>query len=216
MHDSNLFFSLDQFAHRSLWQNDKPVWHPLTLLKDYFHQMTTFKIEVEIPEGVFLKNPELISIGKGTIIEPGTYIKGPCVIGKNSHIAHGAYIREFTLCGNECSIGHSAEVKHSILLDKATAAHFSYAGDSILGNGVNLGAGVKCANVRLDKKNIMISFKDKKFDTGLRKLGAIIGDHTQIGCNSVLNPGTLVERESLILPLSNISHGYSSKKKVCQ
>lgn len=187
-----LFFSLESFAHRSLWKANEAVWHPLLILKKYLDAFTG-KIEVEIPQGVFLQNRERIFIGEGTIIEPGVFIQGPCVIGKGCTIRHGAYIREYVLCGNECQIGHSAEVKHSILLDKAAATHFTYVGDSILGNGANLGAGVKCANLRLDRQEVK---------EGLKKMGAIVGDRVQIGCNAVLNPGTLVGKESFAHPLT--------------
>jgi NDP-sugar pyrophosphorylase family protein len=198
------FFSLDDFVHKDLWQEGEPVWSALLLLTDYLNKKPSFKIEIPVPEGVFLENRELISIGKGTIIEPGVFIKGPCIIGENCVIRHGAYFRGFVICGNDCHIGHGTELKHSILLNRAAATHFVYVGDSILGSDVNLGAGVKCANLRLDRLAISIHVKKEKVKTGLRKLGAIIGDRTQIGCNSVLNPGTLIGRESFSYPLMTL------------
>jgi NDP-sugar pyrophosphorylase family protein len=200
MFDVNSFFSIAQFAHRSLWKEGAPVWSALVLLSKYLSEKNPCQIEIEIPEGVFLKRKELISIGKGTIIEPGVLIQGPCIIGNNCTIGHGAYIREGVICGDHCHIGHSSELKHSILLDRAAATHFTYVGDSILGNDVNLGAGVKCANLRLDRREISI----KKIETGLKKMGAIVGDRVQIGCNTVLNPGTLIGPESFAYPLTNI------------
>lgn len=141
------------------------------------------------------------------MIEPGVYIQGPCIIGKNCVIRHGAYIREGVICGDYCQIGHSAELKHSILLNHACATHFVYVGDSILGNEVNLGAGVKCANLRLDRSEVVVAWNGKRVKTGLKKLGAIVGDRVQIGCNCVLNPGTLIGKESFSHPLLNLS-GY--------
>jgi NDP-sugar pyrophosphorylase family protein len=202
--DAETFFSLESFAHGSLWQEGDAVWAPLHKLKEYLSKNNPCQIEIEIPQGVFLENRELISIGKGTIIEPGVFIKGPCIIGKNCHIRHGAYIREEVICGDFCQIGHSAELKHSILLEYAAATHFTYVGDSILGNHANLGAGVKCANLRLDRESVVIAFGGKKIDTGLKKFGAIVGERVQIGCNSVLNPGTLVGRECFAYPLTNL------------
>lgn len=198
----DLLFSLEHFSHKELWKGNFP-WSPLLYLEEYLkHQI--FQIEIPIPEHVFLENKTQISIGIGTTIEPGVYIKGPCIIGSHCQISHGAYIRENTLIGDHCHIGHSAEIKHSILLPRAAASHFCYVGDSILGNGVNLGAGVKCANLRLDRKEISITFENQKIPTGLKKFGALIGDFAQIGCNCVLNPGTLVGKESISFPLTNL------------
>jgi NDP-sugar pyrophosphorylase family protein len=200
------FFSLQRFAHKSLWKEGDPVWSPLLRLQDYL-KAQRFLIEVTIPAGVFLDRPEWISIGEGTIIEPGAYIQGPCVIGKRCVIRHGAYIRSDVICGDGCHIGHSTELKHSVLLDGASATHFVYVGDSILGNGINLGAGVKCANLRLDRREVGVVVGGNRLKTGLKKFGAIVGDRAQIGCNCVLNPGTLVGRESFALPLMNVK-GY--------
>ncbi len=202
-----LFFSLQRYAHKALWKEGEPVWSALSSLSDYLNGCALGKIEIKIPKGVHLENPESISIGKGTVIEPGVYIKGPCVIGKKCVIRHGAYLRESVVIGDFCAIGHSAELKHSILLDSANATHFVYVGDSILGNSVNLAAGVKCANVRLDKREVRFAFEGKKYETGLKKAGAILGDGVQIGCNCVLNPGTLVGKECVSYPLQNLS-GY--------
>lgn len=194
---------LKNFAHKELWKEDEPIWHPLLALDDYL-KSEVFKIKIEIPLGIFLKNPELISIESGTTIEPGVMIYGPCIIGKNCYIRHGAYIRENVILGDGCQIGHSAELKHSILLNGAAATHFTYVGDTILGNFVNLGAGVKCANLRIDRKEIAATYNGKLIETGLKKFGAIVGDFVQIGCNSVLNPGTIIGEESFAHPLSNI------------
>lgn len=201
--DVSEYFSLEAFQHRSLWKEGESVWSALLSINNYL-KAQEFLIEIEIPEGVYLQNAEKISIGKGTVIEPGVLIQGPCIIGKNCTIRHGAYIREEVIMGDGCQVGHSAEIKHSILLDRAAATHFVYAGDSILGNSVNLGAGVKCANLRFDRKEISIFFDGKKWRTGLKKLGAIIGDRTQIGCNCVLNPGCLVGKESFAHPLTSL------------
>lgn len=200
----NPFFSFETFAHKDLWEKDKPLWHPLLILDTYL-KAKTHKIDIEIPSNVFLENRALISIGKGTIIEPGVSIQGPCIIGKNCVIRHGAYLRGPLLFGDGCHIGHSAELKNSILLNYANATHFVYVGDSILGNGVNLGAGVKCANLRLDRKEVSVVLDGKKVKTGLKKFGALIGDRAQIGCNSVLNPGTLFGKESFSYPLISLS-----------
>jgi len=203
---AQLFFDLESFRHKALWADDTPVWSALHKLKIYLNNLE-YRIEIDIPAGVYLQNPHLISIGKGTVIEPGTLIQGPCIIGQDCTIRHGAYIREHVILGNRCSVGHATELKHSIILDEAAATHFVYIGDSIVGNGANLGAGVKCANLRLDRNEVTVQWENTKMQSGLKKFGAIIGDRVQIGCNSVLNPGTLIGKDSVCRPLVNVG-GY--------
>lgn len=200
----NQFFNLDEYSHASLFEDSQYPWQALERLKSYFTSSKLGKIEVAVPSSVHLVHPELISIGKGTVVEPGAYIEGPCIIGKNCSIRHGAYIRGEVITGDHCVIGHDTEVKHSIFLNSASAAHFNYVGDSILGNKVNLGAGVKCANLRLDHQPIHVFFFHEKIETGLRKLGAIIGDGAQVGCNCVINPGTILGRNSFCFPCLNV------------
>ncbi len=199
------YFELDEFEHRELFTDCRFVWEALKNIKSYIRNQKLGNIEVEIPTGAFILNPELVSIGKGTIVEPTAFIRGPCIIGKDCKIRHGAYIRGDVIVGNACVIGHATEVKHSVFLNKAHAGHFAYVGDSILGNGVNLGAGAKCANLKLARNNVIIRFQDKRIDTNLRKFGAIIGDDTQLGCNCVSNPGTLMSKKSASYPCTNFS-----------
>jgi NDP-sugar pyrophosphorylase family protein len=149
-----------------------------------------------------------IRIGKGVMIEPGAFIKSPAIIGDRTEIRHGAYIRGNCLIGRNCVVGHVTEVKHTIFLDGAKAGHFAYLGDSILGNQVNLGAGTKLANLRFIKGNISIATPESMVKTGLRKLGAILGDGVQTGCNSVTNPGTLMGKKSMVIPNTTVMSGY--------
>jgi NDP-sugar pyrophosphorylase family protein len=186
------FFKLEAFEHKALFEGVAFVWDALSRLAGYLEKLELGNIEVEIPRGVYLENPEQISIGKGTVIEPGVMIQGPCVIGPDCEIRHGAYLRGPVLIGRGCVMGHASEVKHSILLNGARAPHFNFVGDSILGNEVNLGAGAKLANYRFDKKTVSVLFRSEKISTGLRKFGAVIGDLGKLGCNVVTNPGTLL------------------------
>jgi len=149
-----------------------------------------------------------IRIGKGVLIEPGAYIKSPTIIGDQTEVRHGAYIRGYCLIGRNCVVGHVTEVKHTIFLDGAKAGHFAYLGDSILGNQVNLGAGTKLANLRFIKGDVSIATPDSMVKTDLRKLGAILGDHVQTGCNSVTNPGTLLGKKSMVIPNTTVPSGY--------
>jgi NDP-sugar pyrophosphorylase family protein len=199
-----LFFDLSSYAHKSLFEKLSFPWEIFSSLEEYFSKHTLGKIESPIPSTAYIENIEKVSIGKGTVIEPGAYIKGPCIIGKSCTIRHTAYVRGFVIVGDNCLIGHGTEIKKSVLFDGVHAAHFAYIGDSILGNRVHLGAGVCCANFRLDSGEIYCYFQGKKIPTRLRKLGAIIGDDTKIGCNSVINPGTLIGKNSWVSPSINI------------
>jgi len=207
------YFDLHHFEHAQIFNNCEFVWEILPHIEEYLLTLPLGHIEVEIPPGVVLIDRHLISIAKGTVVEPGSYIKGPCVIGENSSVRQGAYIRGNFLCGKKCVIGHTTEVKNAVFLDNAHAAHFAYIGDTILGNHTNLGAGTKCANLRFDNESIRILIDGKVIDTGLRKFGAIFGDHSQSGCNSVTNPGTLIGKRACIYPCTNakgiIPEGYA-------
>lgn len=204
---AHLFFDLLKYRHSSLWKEGEPVWSALHQLKNYLRSWDDFHIEVDVPEGVHIQNREFVAIGKRTIIEPGVLIRGPCIIGDDCTLRHGAYIREYVVMGDRCAIGHSAELKHSIFLNQAAVTHFAYAGDSIIGNRANLGAGVKCANLRLDLDEVTVRYEHFKLKSGLKKFGAIIGDDVQIGCNCVLNPGTILGKGSICHPLLNVG-GY--------
>jgi len=207
------FFDISSFSHRELFQDCVFVWQALEKLKSYLEKKTLGKIHSAKQEYAYFVNPESISIGEGTVIEPGAYIKGPCIIGAHCHIRHGAYIRGDVLIGDHCIVGHTTELKHAILLNHARAAHFAYVADSILGNDVNLGAGTKCANLRLDGEAIIVRDKQESISTGLRKFGAIVGDHCQIGCNVVLNPGTRLGKHVHSYPSLTLS-GYIPERSL--
>lgn len=149
-----------------------------------------------------------IGLGKGVFVEAGALIKSPALLGDHTEVRQGAYLRGCCLTGKRCVIGHVTEVKNTIFLDDAKAGHFAYLGDSILGNDVNLGAGTKLANLRFVKGDIIVKTPTGPVVTGLRKLGAILGDHVQTGCNSVTNPGTLLGKRSMILPNTTVPSGY--------
>jgi NDP-sugar pyrophosphorylase family protein len=157
---------------------------------------------------------EKISLGKGVKVEPGAFIASPAIIGDMTEIRQGAYLRGYCLIGSRCVVGHVTEVKHSIFLDDAKAGHFAYLGDSILGNEVNLGAGTKLANLRFTPGNVTIRTPTGPVDSGLRKLGAILADSVQTGCNSVTNPGTLLGKKSLLLPNTTAPSGLHEKNSI--
>lgn len=199
-----VFFDLKEFEHRELFFENLPVWETLNKILPYLKSVKLGNIQTHIPQGVTLVHPELISIGEGSVVQPGTYIEGPCLIGKHCEVRHGAYIRAGVVTGDHCVIGHATELKHTLLLDHAHAPHFNYVGDSILGNQVNLGAGVICANFRLDHREVVIQLEGTAIQTQLSKFGAIIGDHSQLGCNSVTNPGVLLRKKTYCRPCTSI------------
>lgn len=200
-------FCLDTYRHTRIFEGCRFAWEAMQRLEAYLHTQALGRIEGEVSPFAYLVNPSTIRIGKGTVVQPGAYIQGPCVIGERCEIRHGAYIRGEVLVGDGCVIGHDTEIKHAIFLDGVQAAHFNYVGDSILGNRVVLGAGVKCANLRLDEQTVRVCVDGQIVCTGLKKLGAILGDDTKLGCNSVTNPGAVVGRGVVCAPCAALG-GY--------
>ena len=127
-------------------------------------------------------------------------IIGPCWIGANTDLRPGVFIRGNVIIGERCVLGNACEFKNCMLMDDAQVPHFSYVGDSILGNGAHLGAGAICSNLRLDQQPIVVRGPDATYETGLRKFGAILGDKAEVGCNAVLNPGSVLGRRALVMP----------------
>ena len=141
-------------------------------------------------------------IHKTATVAPTAYIGGPSIIGAHTVVRHCAYVRENALVGNNCVIGNSVELKNVILFDNVQVPHFNYAGDSILGYKSHMGAGAVTSNVKSDQTLVTVKNGEERIETGLKKFGAMLGDHVEVGCNSVLNPGTVVGRHSNIYPTS--------------
>lgn len=176
-------------------------------------KLAVFQKGQQVPEAAVIMAGTVLSggqiqIGAGALIESGALIKSPTIIGPYSEIRQGAYLRGHCLVGQRCVIGHVTEVKHSIFLNDAKAGHFAYLGDSILGNEVNLGAGTKLANLRFTGGDVPVRTPAGIVSTGLRKLGAILADHVQTGCNSVTNPGSLLGKKSMLMPNTTAPSGY--------
>lgn len=148
------------------------------------------------------------AFGRGVLVESGALLKEPVVIGDQSEIRQGAYLRGYCLIGRRCVVGHVTEVKHTIFLDDAKAGHFAYLGDSILGRAVNLGAGTKLANLRFQGGEVRVRCGEQNLNTGLKKLGAILGDQSQTGCNAVTNPGALLGKRCIVPPNTTAPSGY--------
>jgi len=156
--------------------------------------------------GAFFTDREVF-FEEGVIVEPFAFVSGPGYFSEKSSVRHGAYVRGSVYAGKGAVIGHTTEVKNSIFLSDAKAAHFAYVGDSLLGKSVNLGAGTKLANLKFLKKEITFSINGEILHTGMRKLGAILGDNAQTGCNSVLQPGTILGKGSFVFPGKTVGPG---------
>jgi NDP-sugar pyrophosphorylase family protein len=201
MFKPSALFDLSQTAHAGLFDDCEYAWDALKKLKAYIDARVRSATQPAQKGRVFI-GPNVI-IGEGTVIEDGAMIKGPAIIGRNCEIRHNAYIREDVVIGDECVVGNACEFKHSLLFNHSVVPHFSYVGDSILGCKAHLGAGVKISNVKLMPGNVTVLQDGRPIDTGLRKFGALLGDNTDIGCNSVLNPGSIIGRGSVMYPCTN-------------
>lgn len=153
------------------------------------------------------KRGENVWVAKSAKVAPTAFLGGPCIIGPDTEVRHCAFIRGKALVGRECVIGNSVELKNVIIFDHCEVPHFNYVGDSILGYRAHMGAGSITSNIKSDRSPVTIAFKGEKVSTGLIKTGAFLGDHVEVGCNSVLNPGTAVGRNTNIYPLSMV-RGY--------
>ncbi len=214
------FFDLDHYRHADLFADATYVWEALSHLSAYLQDLIGGKghrIFGKVADGAHLVADDDIFIALGAVVEAGAYIAGPAYIGGGAHVRHGAYIRGNAFIGEDSTVGHATEIKHSILLPGSHAPHFNYVGDSILGRGVNLGAGTKLSNLTLvsakdpdtgKRPTLKITIDGQVFDTGLAKLGAILGDEAQTGCNSVLNPGALIGPRSLVYANASLPKGY--------
>ncbi|MCR4404613.1 MAG: hypothetical protein NUW06_04960 [Candidatus Acetothermia bacterium] len=149
-----------------------------------------------------------VEIGEGTVVEPGAVIRGPTIIGEGCQIRSGAYIRGNALIGHGVIIGHSSEIKNCLIHNEAQLPHLAYVGDSVLGWRSHLGAGVIVSNLKVTREPVVVRVNDEVYKTGLRKFGAIIGDEVEIGCNAVLNPGTILGKRTLAYALTSLSGYY--------
>jgi NDP-sugar pyrophosphorylase family protein len=194
-------FDLTQTAHAALFDGCDYAWEALKKLKAYVEANCHPGLENSCEGVAFIG--EHVFIGEGTVVEDGAMIKGPAIIGRNCEIRHNAYIREYVIVGDDCVVGNSCELKNSLLLNRVTVPHFNYVGDSILGYKAHTGAGVILSNVKSLAGNVTVEAHGKRIDTGLRKFGALLGDGVEVGCNSVLNPGSIIGRGSVIYPATN-------------
>lgn len=187
-------FDLESLYFKELFDGIKYPWEVLSALSRFIGVMDKSGFEMISDE---------VWIGKNVKIHPSAVISGPTVIGDGCEIRSSAFIRGKAVIGEKCVIGNSTEIKNSILMDGVQVPHYNYVGDSILGNKVHLGAGAVCSNLKSDGSNVIIRGRHD-VDTGMRKLGSILGDGVEIGCNCVLNPGTVIGKHTTVYPLNSV------------
>lgn len=216
------FFDLSDAAFTTAFEGATHCWDALKMLEETILTLFSWDYQPGIdakasvhPTAVV--NTDKVYVGAGAKIMPHAYIEGPAIIAPGATVGQGAYIRNNVILSPGAIAGHATEVKHAILLEDAHAPHFAYVGDSILGRGVNLGAGTKLSNLAMNsdkdpttgkRPTVVIHVDDVAYDTELAKLGAIIGDYAQTGCNTVTNPGTLIGKNSLVYALASTRKGY--------
>ncbi len=179
------------------------AWEILPLVKTIVAEI------IENKKGKYKELKEGVLVGENVKIAETATIIPPAIIGSNVEIRPGAYIRGNVYIGDDCIIGNSTELKNCLLLKHVQVPHYNYVGDSILGKDSHMGAGSICSNLRSDGKNVVVH-ADKDYETGLRKFGAIIGEHADIGCGSVLNPGTIIGKNTQVYPLTMTRGAYPS------
>lgn len=173
-------------------------WEVLGRIKEFIIELGN-----SLPEEKFEKRGENIWIAKNATVAPTAYIGAPCIIDEEAEIRHGAFIRGSAIVGKHAVVGNSTELKNVILFNYVQVPHYNYVGDSILGYKAHMGAGSITSNVKSDKTLVVVK-GDDRMETGLKKFGAMLGDHVEVGCNSVLNPGTVIGRNTNVYPLSSV------------
>jgi len=212
------FFELNDALTSSIFADCEFVWQALARIAGSVAALVGAEQTIlgDVMPGAYLSDRP-IYVAEGARVEPGAYVHGPAYIGPGAVVRHGAFVRENVILLEGAILGHASEAKNSLFLPHAAAPHFNYVGDSILGRHVNLGAGTKLSNLGIlsekdaatgKRPSIILTIDNQTYDTGLAKMGAIMGDGAQTGCNSVLNPGCLVGKNTLIYANVSLRKGY--------
>lgn len=207
---TNNLLSLDNTIARDLFYDVELPWRVLPEISDFIIELgkkLSRELYEEVEEGVW--------IAKNAKISKTAFINGPSIIDENAEIRHCAYIRGNAIVGKDTVVGNSTELKNVVLFDKVQVPHYNYIGDSILGYKAHFGAGSITSNVKSDKSIIKLSYNGERIDTGLKKFGAIVGDYVEIGCNVVLNPGTIIGKNSNVYPLTSV-RGFIKPNSICK
>ena len=192
-------YDLNKTIAADIFKDCTYPWEVLAKIGDFIKELGK-----NLSEDEYEQRAEDVWVAKSATVYPTAYINGPCIIGKEAEVRHCAFIRGKAIVGEGAVVGNSTELKNVILFNKVQVPHYNYVGDSILGYKAHMGAGSITSNVKSDKKLITIKAPDMPIDTGIKKIGAFLGDGVEVGCGSVLNPGTIVGRNSNIYPLSSV------------
>ena len=192
-------YSLDQTIAKKLLESAVYPWEVLPKIKEFIIELGN-----QLNKDEYEQKGENIWIAKTAKVAPTAYINGPAIIGKDAEIRHCAFIRGNAIIGEGAVVGNSTELKNVILFNKVQVPHYNYVGDSILGYKSHMGAGSITSNVKSDKKLVVVKNGDAKIETGLKKFGAMLGDNVEVGCGSILNPGSVIGKNTNIYPLSSV------------
>ena len=190
---------LEHTRAAKLFEGKKFAWEVLPDIADFI-----IELGKTLPADEFDSPRENVWIAKDATVYPTAFIAAPCIIDHEAEIRHCAFIRGSAIVGKHCVVGNSVELKNVVLFDNVQVPHYNYVGDSILGYKAHMGAGSITSNVKSDKSLVTVKSMAEKVETGRKKFGAVLGDNVEVGCNSVLNPGTVVGRNSIIYPVSMV------------
>ena len=199
MYTINDLYSLEHTIAADYLRRYTYPWEALKGIKDEI-----IRLGESLSKEDYIEISPKVWVHKTSVIAPTAYLSAPCIIGPETEVRHCAFIRGGALVGAGCVVGNSVELKNVILFDGVQVPHYNYVGDSILGYKSHMGAGAVTSNVKSDKSLVVVRSIDEVMETGLKKMGAMLGDLVEVGCNSVLNPGTVIGRESNIYPLSSV------------
>ncbi|MBP3707177.1 MAG: UDP-N-acetylglucosamine pyrophosphorylase [Clostridia bacterium] len=192
-------YNLDQTIAKDIFKGCEYPWEVLPKIKDFI-----IALGENLDSNEYNKIGENVWIAKDAKVAPTAFINGPAIIGKNAEVRHCAFIRGNAIVGENAVVGNSTELKNVILFNNVQVPHYNYVGDSVLGYKSHMGAGSITSNVKSDKKLVIVKDGDNKIETGLKKFGAMVGDNVEVGCGSILNPGSVIGKNSNIYPLSSV------------
>lgn len=207
---TNELLDLTETEFSFLFKDLKYPYEVLPLIKQRFDECVRSLNNYEynkIKDGVY--------VHKSVTVLKSVYLGRNIIIGKDVDLRNAAFLRENVIIGDNCVVGNSCELKNVLMFNKSKAPHFNYVGDTVMGYNSHIGAGVKISNLKLDESAVTLKIGDEVIDTKLRKFGAILGDNVQVGCNAVLNPGTIIGKNSIVYPLSNV-RGVIGKNSICK
>ena len=192
-------YDLKETIAADLFTEAEYPWEVLPRIHDFI-----LELGKRLPEEIYEKRGEDIWVAKNAKVAPTACLNGPLIIDEEAEVRHCAFVRGNAIVGKGAVVGNSTELKNVVLFNKVQVPHYNYAGDAVLGYKSHMGAGSICSNVKSDKQLVVVKDGEEKIETGLKKFGAMLGDHVEVGCGSVLNPGTVIGRNSNIYPLSPV------------